>query len=110
MMSQTPHEIEGRSGVPVVEREAAVCLRCGYQWFPRVENPARCPHCSSSLWNTERAQQLPGKPAPTRKGKMRGIAFNSETGRRAIKKRYAAEKAAELAEVSTNDPPHQSDD
>ena len=95
MMSQTPSETNARSGVPLVERPAAVCLRCGWQWFPRVEHPARCPHCSSALWNTPRAQQLPGKPAPTRKGKARGAAFNSETGTRAVTKRHARAKAAQ---------------
>ena len=87
-MSQTSPASEEPIGVPVVEREAAVCLRCGYQWFPRVENPAKCPHCSSPLWNTERAQQLPGKPAPTRKGKARGATFDSEAATRAINIRH----------------------
>lgn len=55
----------------------AKCLRCGGEWIPRVAVPAKCPHCFSSLWNVERAQQLPGKPAPTRKGKPRGAGFSS---------------------------------
>ena len=53
----------------------AKCLRCGFEWLPRVENPAQCARCRSGLWNVPRAQQLPGKPAPTRKGKPRGRAL-----------------------------------
>ena len=50
----------------------ARCLRCGNEWLPRVPDPVACPRCKSRLWNVPRAQQLPGKPAPTRKGKPRG--------------------------------------
>jgi DNA-directed RNA polymerase subunit RPC12/RpoP len=53
----------------------AKCLRCDFEWLPHKEQPVRCGRCRSSLWNVPRAQQLPGKPAPTRKGKPRGIAF-----------------------------------
>lgn len=27
------------------------CLRCGYEWLPRVEHIKRCPKCKSYLWN-----------------------------------------------------------
>lgn len=59
----------------VREVEFARCLRCGFEWRPRKETPKRCPHCISKLWNVPRAQKLPGKPAPTRKGAPRGRAF-----------------------------------
>ncbi len=56
----------------------AKCLRCGFEWLPRKANPVKCPHCQTILWNVPRAQQLPGKPAPTRKGKPRGKAFSAD--------------------------------
>ncbi len=55
----------------------ARCLRCGFEWLPRVPNPKRCPHCVSALWNVPRANKLADAPAPTRKGKARGVAFAS---------------------------------
>lgn len=61
----------------------ARCLRCGFEWLPRVAVPSTCARCRSVLWNVPRAQKLPGKPAPTRQGKPRGRSFNSESGRRA---------------------------
>ncbi len=102
MKKQPQPEPETQVGVPVVERAAAVCLRCGWQWFPRVEHPARCPHCSSALWDTPRAQRLPGKPPPTRKGKARGASFDSESATRAINKRHAqnAQKPVDSDETS----------
>lgn len=27
------------------------CLRCGYTWVSRVEQPKCCPHCKSRVWN-----------------------------------------------------------
>lgn len=50
----------------------ARCLRCGFEWLPRVECPVKCPHCKTHLWNVPRAYALPGKPTPTRKGRPRG--------------------------------------
>ncbi len=50
----------------------ARCLRCGFEWLPRVECPVKCPHCRTPLWNVPRANIYPGKPAPTRKGRPRG--------------------------------------
>ena len=63
----------------------ARCLRCGFEWLPRVEKPAQCARCRSTLWNVPRAQQLPGKPAPTRKGKPRGRAFVPDDPRHSSK-------------------------
>ena len=65
----------------------AKCLRCGFEWLPRKAKPAQCAHCRSSLWNVPRAQQLPGKPAPTRKGKPRGRAFVSGDPRQSANKK-----------------------
>lgn len=81
-------ESENREPLPLLERRAAHCLRCGYQWFPRVETPVSCPHCFSKLWNTPRAQRRAGKPAPTRKGKARGLPFNPTTGSKAAIARF----------------------
>jgi len=30
------------------------CLRCGYQWQPRIQHPQRCPKCNSPYWNKPR--------------------------------------------------------
>ncbi len=65
----------------------AKCLRCGFEWLPRKASPAQCAHCRSSLWNVPRAQQLPGKPAPTRKGKPRGRAFVVGDPRQSVNKK-----------------------
>lgn len=77
---QTPDaSLEPESGKTSVTRTVTLskCLRCGFEWMPRVAKPVRCPDCGSVLWNVERSQQLPGKPAPTRKGKPRGKPLQS---------------------------------
>jgi hypothetical protein len=66
----------------------AKCLRCGFEWLPRVECPVKCPHCRTPLWNVPRANIMPGKPAPTRKGKPRGRSLPKEQ-----KQKRAEEKA-----------------
>jgi hypothetical protein len=35
----------------------AVCLRCGYEWTPRKENPKKCPSCQNPGWNTPRTRR-----------------------------------------------------
>lgn len=27
------------------------CLRCGYQWSPKVARPAQCPRCKQPEWD-----------------------------------------------------------
>lgn len=29
------------------------CGKCQYQWFPRAENPKKCPRCQVWLWDDE---------------------------------------------------------
>jgi len=29
------------------------CLKCGYEWESRKENPKECPACKSRYWNIE---------------------------------------------------------
>lgn len=79
-LAQTPIIEERAPGEASVVRAVTLahCLRCGFEWLPRKEHPVRCGRCRSPLWNVPRAQQLPGKPAPTRKGKPRGKGFSSE--------------------------------
>jgi predicted Zn-ribbon and HTH transcriptional regulator len=36
------------------------CKKCGYEWFPRTEQPYKCPRCQSPL-NPKRNKAL-GKP------------------------------------------------
>ncbi len=38
------------------------CLRCGWNWIPRVENVKQCPGCHSTRWNQYRKRDL--NPAP----------------------------------------------
>ncbi len=58
----------------------AKCLRCGFEWLPRVAVPSRCPGCASVLWNVPRVNKWPGQAVPKggRKGKPRGKSFSSE--------------------------------
>jgi len=35
------------------EEERVSCSKCGYQWTPRKDTPARCPSCSSRNWNED---------------------------------------------------------
>ena len=30
------------------------CKKCGYEWFPRVDNPKACPRCHSPYWDKEK--------------------------------------------------------
>lgn len=32
---------------------AKICLRCGYEWFSRLDKPKECPNCKSSFWFKE---------------------------------------------------------
>jgi predicted Zn-ribbon and HTH transcriptional regulator len=36
------------------EKPPCTCLRCGYEWEPRVDNPKCCPTCLSRKWNIKR--------------------------------------------------------
>lgn len=27
------------------------CLRCGYEWIPRISDPRQCPKCRSMRWD-----------------------------------------------------------
>lgn len=65
--------VASESGTLVTRSIAlAKCLRCGFEWLPRVDCPVKCPGCKTHLWNVPRAYALPGKPKPTRKGRPRG--------------------------------------
>lgn len=78
--TQTEPSVSSESPpMPTVMRivKLAKCIRCDFEWMPRVEHPAKCPRCKSILWDKPRAVQLPGKPPPQVKGKPRGIGFKS---------------------------------
>ena len=35
------------------------CLRCAWEWIPKVEYPpVRCPHCKSPYWNKPRVRNV----------------------------------------------------
>ena len=38
--------------------EKKKCLRCNWEWWSRVEKPARCPHCNSPYWDKERVRPV----------------------------------------------------
>jgi len=40
--------------------EHYVCLRCGYQWLPKLVGylPKYCPSCGSSLWHKPRKPNI----------------------------------------------------
>lgn len=75
--SQTPEVPGGNSSITRLVT-LAKCLRCGFEWLPRVQHPVKCPHCKTDLWNVPRANNWDGKPAPTRKGKPRGKPFTTK--------------------------------
>lgn len=76
-LSQAPILAQGDVDEARITRAVtlAKCIRCGFEWMPRKATPARCAGCHSPFWNVPRAQQLPGKPAPTRLCKPRDKAF-----------------------------------
>ncbi len=47
--------------MPVITRQVQVfkCSRCGHEWIPRKETPAKvCPKCKSPYWDTPRSKEL----------------------------------------------------
>ena len=42
-------------------RRKLVCLRCDWEWYPRIEKPKCCPQCMSPYWNTPRKKPKPLK-------------------------------------------------
>jgi len=34
--------------------EMAQCIRCGWRWQPRKENPSACPNCKSYEWKVKK--------------------------------------------------------
>lgn len=108
MTTVSPHimtDDDALNVAPPIELPRAHCLRCGNDWVPRVSRPSRCPKCASVLWNTPRAQKLPGKPAPTRKGKRRGGSFTSETATQAVAIREAKRAQEEPQNHRSGAPP-----
>ena len=47
-----------KKGLPVV----LTCLRCQYQWLPRVVDPRSCPECRSKHWATVRGNRQGMRP------------------------------------------------
>lgn len=68
---------------PPVPRSMALCVRCGFQWFTRVEHPVKCPNCKSKKWDIPRSEDklLTRKP--------RGKSFTDETATEASAKAAA---------------------
>ena len=62
------------------------CSRCGELWQPRQTVPAKCPACSSPLWNKPRVYQRQGAPPPTQTAKPRGRAFQTGIDSRRVQR------------------------
>ena len=45
-----------------IEMDGFRCLRCGYEWVPRIfkerEEPTICPRCKSPYWNKARTNKV----------------------------------------------------
>lgn len=84
---------------PPVPRSIAQCLRCGFQWFTRVEHPLKCPNCKSKKWDVPRSEDklLTRKP--------RGKSFTREAATVASAKAAALRiaKARRNAKTETED-------
>lgn len=50
--SLVSQSLEGREiARPAVKKgENALCVRCGYEWVTRTNNPQKCPTCHSPWW------------------------------------------------------------
>ena len=33
------------------------CLKCGYEWIPRVPDPRSCPKCGSLRWDEPKVKR-----------------------------------------------------
>jgi predicted Zn-ribbon and HTH transcriptional regulator len=74
--AETTQSEEEQKNAAKITRRVLVCrcLRCAYEWMPRVENPAQCPACKSALWNTPReARKGQRKYAPRGKPFAKGL-------------------------------------
>lgn len=41
----------------MIELPILSCLRCGYNWVPRINRlPEVCPKCKSRIWNKKRQE------------------------------------------------------
>lgn len=71
----TQSEEEQKNAAKITRRVLVCrCLRCAYEWMPRVENPAQCPACKSALWNTPREERKgQRKNAPRGKPFAKGL-------------------------------------
>ena len=38
--------------------EMLKCLRCGWTWVKRIDNPRVCPNCISAYWDTPRINKI----------------------------------------------------
>lgn len=79
-------------GLPLLDRPAWDCKRCGYQWVGySVEHPPKgCPRCHSPCWNepplTDRARRPSDPPHPSWGNKGRTIVAHPPVGKK-IKRR-----------------------
>lgn len=89
---------------PPVPRSMALCVRCGFQWFTRVEHPVKCPNCRSKKWDIPRSEDklLTRKP--------RGKSFTDKTAPEASAKAAALRiaKARGKAEAAPQTSPEES--
>lgn len=76
-LGQTPLVDTPIQEAPLITRAVTLCrcLRCEFEWVPRVAQPVRCPRCASKEWHLPRFYRKAGRPAPTAKGQPRGRAL-----------------------------------
>jgi predicted Zn-ribbon and HTH transcriptional regulator len=47
--------MESKVTVEVVKNK---CLRCGWEWVPRLEDPRLCPHCKTAYWDVPKGEKI----------------------------------------------------
>lgn len=88
-----------------------MCLRCGYGWVSVSERPSRCPHCSSSRWDSDIGNLsclrcgctwVPrGRGVPARCPRCRSSRWDSEIVPKAVRKAPPAAKVRRpMTEIS----------
>ena len=56
--------------LPIETLPMIVCKRCGYKWVKRVINPAKCPRCTTHLWNEEYKREIKPENRARKQGNL----------------------------------------
>jgi predicted Zn-ribbon and HTH transcriptional regulator len=41
----------------ILELKKKRCVKCGWEWIPRTDNPAECPACKNRNWQEEKKRK-----------------------------------------------------